>query len=151
MAQLGITFNSDANNGTLMLDENTLDSVLSTNLADVKALFTTANTGVSAQFSNLIGNLAVDADTNDPKSLLGLHYQALQTSIDKNKDTIDTWTKRLDAERTRLTNQFANLEITLAKIQSNYQALNSISWMTDASSSSSSSSLFGNSSSSSGG
>ena len=150
MAQLGITFNTDANDGTLNLDANTLNSVLSTNLADVKSLFTTADTGVSAQFSNLLANLGVDADQNDPKSLLGLHYQGLQTTIDKNKDTIASWTTKLDTERTRLTNQFANLELTLAKIQSNSQALNSISWMLDSSSTSSSSnSLFGNSSTSS--
>ena len=79
MAQLGITFNTDANDGTLNLDENTLDSVLSTNLADVKSLFTTANTGVSAQFSNMLANLGVDADPTNPTSLLGLHNQAIQT------------------------------------------------------------------------
>jgi flagellar hook-associated protein 2 len=149
MAQLGISFNTDTNDGTLKLDENTLDSVLSTNLADVKSLFTTANTGVSAQFSNMIGNLGVDVYPTDPKSLLGLHNQALQTTIDNNQKTIASWTTRLDAERTRLTNQFANLEVTLAKIQSNYSALSSIDWMLDSSSTSSSSSLFGNSSSSS--
>ncbi len=146
MAQIGISVNDD---GTLSLNESTLDSVLSTNLADVKSLFTTADTGVSAQFSNMLVNLGVDVDPTDPKSLLGLHNQALQTTIDKNQDKIDQWTTRLDAERTRLTNQFANLELTLAKIQSNYQALNSIQWMLDSNSTSSNNSLFNNSSSSS--
>jgi flagellar hook-associated protein 2 len=150
MAQLGITVNDD---GTLALNQDTLNSVLNTNLADVKALFTTADTGVSAQFSNLISNLAVDADQQDPKSLLGLHYQSLQTSIDKNQENIDSWTKRLDNERTRLTDQFANLETILAKIQNDYQALSSISWITadGSSDSTSSSSLFKNTSSSSSG
>lgn len=146
MGQLGISFNSDANDGTLLLDENTLNSVLSTNLADVKALFTTANTGVSAQFSNIISNLAVDIDTDNPLSLLGLRNEALQTAIDNNQKSIDSWTTRLNTERTRLVNQFANLETTLAKIQSNYQALNSISWMLDDTSTSSSNSLFSSSS-----
>ena len=80
--------------------------------------------------------------TGNKNSLLELRSQALQTSIDDNQKMIDGWTKRLDNERTRLTNQFANLELTLAKIQNNYQALNSISWMLDSSSSGSNNSLF---------
>jgi flagellar hook-associated protein 2 len=147
MAQIGINVNDD---GTLGLDESTLDSVLSTNLDDVQSLFTTADTGVSSQFSKIISNLAVDTDTSKPNSLFGLHYQALKDSIDKNQDRIDQWSTRLDAERTRLTNQFAQLELTLAKMQSNYTALSSIDWLLDTSSNSNSS-LFNNSSSSSSG
>ncbi len=142
LAQLGITVNND---GTLSLDQSTLDSVLSTNLDDVKSLFTTADTGVSAQFSKILTSLAVDTDSTNPTSLFGLHYQALQTFIDNNQDKINQETTRLDNERTRLTNQFAQLEVNLAKIQSNYSASSSIDWMLDTSSNSNSSdSLFGN-------
>jgi flagellar hook-associated protein 2 len=144
MAQLGITVNND---GTLSLNQSTLDSVLSTNLDDVKSLFTTADTGVSAQFSKILTSLAVDTDTNNPTSLLGLHNQVLGTEIDNNQTKIDQETTRLDNERTQLTNQFAQLEVNLAKLQSNYQALSSIDWMLDNGSSSSSDSLFGNTSS----
>ena len=145
MAQLGITVNND---GSLSLDQSTLNSVLSTNLADVKSLFTTADTGVSAQFSKILTNLAVDTDTSNPTSLMGLHNQTLGTEIDNNQTKIDQETTRLANERTQLTNQFANLEVTLAQLQSNYSALSSIDWMLDnGSSSSSSNSLFGNTSS----
>jgi len=141
LGQLGISVSSV--DGTLTLNETTLNSVLNSNLSDVKELFTTADTGISARFSNIIESLAGNTD-----SLMELRKEALQTTIDKNQDRIDTWTKRLDAERTRLTKQFANLEVTLAKLQTNYQALDSISWITD-NSSSSSNSLFNNTSSSS--
>jgi flagellar hook-associated protein 2 len=143
LAQLGISVNST--DGTLTLDENTLGSVLKTNLSDVKELFTTADTGIADMFSAALENLA--GGTN---SLMQLKKTALQTIIDRNKQKIDDWTTRLDAERTRLTKQFANLETFISKMQNNLSALNSISWITDTSSSNSSSSslYFGNSSSS---
>ena len=148
LGQLGIKFDTDLNDGTLIINEDTLYNTLdTTSLDDVKALFTTADVGISARFMSIIGNLAVDADPKDPKSLLGLQYKALQSSIDKNQENIDSWTKRLEGERTRLTSKFADLEVTLARIQNNYNALNSISWMLD-SGSDSSNSLFKNSSSS---
>jgi flagellar capping protein FliD len=139
---LGISVSSS--DGTLSLDKTTLESVLSTNLDDVKAFFTTADTGVSAKFSNVIKSLAGDND-----SLMELKTTALQSIIDRNKEKIADWTTRLDAERTRLTVQFANLETFISKMQNNLSALDSISWITDTSSSSSSSSLYYGSSSSS--
>ena len=144
LAQLGISVNST--DGTLSLDENTLSSVLKTNLSDVKDLFTTANTGIANMFSSALENLA--GDTN---SLMQLKKTALQTTIDRNTQKINDWTTRLDAERTRLTNQFANLETFISKMQNNLSALDSLSWITDTSnnSSNSNSSLYyGNSSSS---
>jgi flagellar hook-associated protein 2 len=147
LAQLGITLNSE--DGSLSLNQQTLDSVLGANLADVKEMFTAADTGVSAQFSNVIQGLAGDNNPfNENNALLELQNAALQTSYDNNQKRIDNWTNRLAAERSRLTAQFANLELTLAKMQTNFQALNSISWMLDTSSNSSSNSLFGNTSSS---
>jgi flagellar hook-associated protein 2 len=140
LGQLGISFNDD---GTLSLNTTTLNKLLSTNLADVKEMFTKETIGVSARFAQ-----AIDSMAGADNSLLESHNQALQDMIDKNQDRIDDWTKRLDAERTRLANQFVNLETTLAKMQNNYQALDSISWMLD-STTSDSSSLFDNSSSSS--
>jgi len=139
---LGISVSSD--DGTLTLDSTTLESVLSANLDDVKAFFTTADTGVSAQFSNIIKSLAGETD-----SLMELKNTALQTTIDNNTQKISDWTTRLDNERTRLTAQFANLETFISKMQNNLSALDSISWITDTSSSSSSSSLYYGSSSSS--
>jgi flagellar capping protein FliD len=127
------------------LDNTTLESVLSTNLDDVKAFFTTADTGVAAKFSNIIKSLAGDTD-----SLMELKSTALQTTIDNNTQKISDWTTRLDNERTRLTKQFANLEAFISKMQNNLSALDSLSWITDTSSSSNSSNslYFGNSSSS---
>ncbi|MGD0383871.1 MAG: flagellar filament capping protein FliD, partial [Thermoguttaceae bacterium] len=143
LAQLGISVNSD--DGTLTLDSTTLESVLSTNLDDVKAFFTTADTGVAAQFSNIIKSLAGDTD-----SLMELKSTALQTTIDNNTQKISDWTTRLDNERTRLTAQFANLETFISKMQNNLSALDSISWITDTSNNNSSSNslYFGSSSSS---
>jgi len=143
LAQLGISVSSS--DGTLTLDNTTLESVLSTNLDDVKAFFTTADTGVAAKFSNIIKSLAGDTD-----SLMELKSTALQTTIDNNTQKISDWTTRLDNERTRLTKQFANLEAFISKMQNNLSALDSLSWITDTSSSSNSSNslYFGNSSSS---
>jgi flagellar hook-associated protein 2 len=140
LAQLGITLDTNADDGTLTLNEDRLNNVLETNLADIKELFTAEDTGISARFSQIIEHLA-----SDDNSLFALRIEALQTTIDRNRDRIDAWTDRLDAERTRLTTQFANLEVILAKLQSNLDYLDSISWITD---NSNSNSLFKSTSSS---
>jgi flagellar hook-associated protein 2 len=143
LVQLGISVSSS--DGTLTLDQTTLESVLGTNLDDVKAFFTTSDTGLSAKFSNIIQSLA--GETN---SLMELKSTALQTTIDSNTQKISDWTTRLDNERSRLIAQFANLETFISKMQNNLSALGSISWITDTSSSSNSNSslYFGSSSSS---
>jgi flagellar hook-associated protein 2 len=141
LSQLGFSFDSTAADGTITLDANTLKSVLQSNLSDVKALFTTADTGVAALFNDVIERLA-----GQDNSLFELRNQALEETIERNQDRIDAWTTRLDAERTQLTRQFAYLEVVLAGLQNQYSALDTISWIWESNSnSSSSSSLFNNS------
>jgi flagellar capping protein FliD len=135
LMQLGIGVNKD--DGTLTLDTSKLSDIVGTNLDDVKAFFTTSGGSVADKFSNLIDGLA--GETN---SLMELSKESLQKAIDRNQARIDDWTKRLSSERTRLTVQFANLELILSKLQNNATALDSIQWMTTDSSSSSSSGLF---------
>ncbi len=139
LGQIGISLKND---GTIQLDENKLNDCLTTNSDAVKQLFTAKDNGVSAQFSKVIERLA-GPDT----SLIELRNSSLQETIDRNQEHIDAMNTMLDNQQTRLLTQFYQMELNLAKLQSNLSALNSIQWMLDTTSTSNS--LFNNSSSSS--
>ena len=72
LADVGITVGS---NGSLSFNQQTFDSAWSSDPTAVQNLFTTAKTGVSAQFDNLINQLA---GQNNNNSLLSARTSALQ-------------------------------------------------------------------------
>ena len=80
LADVGITVQSD---GTLSFNQNQFDSAWAANPTAVQQLFTTAKTGVSAQFDTLINQLAGPTD-----SLLSARTTALQNEISDNQSTI---------------------------------------------------------------
>jgi flagellar hook-associated protein 2 len=140
LAEIGVSINED---GTLALNTTKLDEMLATNRDAVQQLFTAADTGVSARFAKVIERLA-----GPDESLLELRKVSLQDTIDYNQTRIDDMATQLDAQKTRLLTQFYQMELNLAKMQSNLKALDSIQWMlTSSTSSSSSNSLFSSSSS----
>ncbi len=109
--QIGISINND---GTISLDKSKLNDALAANRDDVKQFFTAADTGVSARFAKVIQRLA-----GPDSSLLELRNQSLQDTIDRNQTRIDDMNTQLDNQKTRLLNQFYQMELNLAKIQSN--------------------------------
>ena len=80
LADVGITVQSD---GTLTFNQDQFDSAWAANPTAVEQMFTTAKTGVSAQFDTLINQLAGPTD-----SLLSSRTTALQDEISDNQSTI---------------------------------------------------------------
>ncbi|HEY4761417.1 MAG TPA: flagellar filament capping protein FliD, partial [Thermoguttaceae bacterium] len=136
LAEVGIGIQSD---GTISLDETKLRNALAAHRDAVKQLFTAEDTGVSARFAKVIERLA-----GPDSSLLELRNQALQDTVDRNQKRMDDMDVQLDNQRTRLLNQFYQMELAIAKLQSNLTALSSIQWILD--SNSNSFSLFNNNS-----
>jgi len=139
LGELGITMNDD---GTLTFDQTTFDAKFAEDRQGVKDFFTTADVGFSAKLSTLIDQLG-----GEDNSLLAVRADALDAKISDNQDRIDTLTERLDAQRERLVTQFAQVEVAIAKMQSNLELLDAISYLWDSSSSDSSSSSSSSSSS----
>ena len=135
LADLGITFNKD---GTLALDTTKLTAQLAASGDAVKRFFTTEKTGFAAKLNDLIDNLSGPSDpTKADNSLLTLGIKSLQETIDENKAKMDAMLARLDDDRNRLTQNFYNMELAIAKLQNSLNALSSIDWITDTSSSNS--------------
>ena len=110
LADVGITAQGD---GTLAFDQSVLDSAWAANPQAVQQLFTTKNSGVSDQFNNLINNLAGNSD-----SLLAGQITALGNEITDNQSQITLMNQRLNAEQTRLYNEFYNMDLAISKLQS---------------------------------
>ena len=118
LAQLGIIVQQD---GTLSFDKTTFEAQYAKDPQAVQDLLSTKNTGVSDRFNTLINQLA-GPDT----SLLVTRAATLQSKLDDGNDRLDLLNSQLADLRTRLTTEFQNSELAIAKIQSNLSAINSI-------------------------
>jgi flagellar hook-associated protein 2 len=118
LGELGLRVTDD---GTLELDEATLKARFAEDPQAVKDFFTKAETGFSARFKQLTDQLA-----GDDTSLLSQRLKTLDQKIQQNQDKIDFMDKRLAAQRDRLLLEFYNLEIAVAKIQTNQKFLDLI-------------------------
>jgi len=132
LGELGIAINDD---GTLSFDQETFEAKFEADQDAVKDFFTTADTGFSARFSQLIDQLGGEED-----SLLSAKSDAIAAKIEDNQKRIDTLTERLEKQRERMVAEFAQVEVAIAKMQSNLDLLDSISYLWSDSSDSSSSS-----------
>ena len=118
LAVLGISINQD---GSLALDTNQLQSQLSANPQAVQQFFSTSGTGFSDKLSAAVDQLA--GPTN---SLLIGRIAAITATIGSNQQRITTLNARLTADQTRLTAEFNNSEVAVAKMQANLNALSAI-------------------------
>ena len=84
-------------------------------------MFTTAKTGVSAQFDTLITQLA--GPTN---SLLSSRATALQNEISDNQATIAQMNQRLNDEQNLLYTEFYNMDLTIGKLKNTQSVLSTI-------------------------
>ncbi len=151
LASVGITVNQD---GSLSLDTDTLNQAISTDPTDVQALFTTNVPAVASDFTKnppVLGSPAVfgvgqtlsnllDGFTDAQTGTLFDASNTIQTQEQELQDRQNSLTSLLDEKKNQLSAQFANLEVTIAQLQSQGNALGSFKPVTSSSSSSSSSS-----------
>ncbi|MDY0166016.1 MAG: flagellar filament capping protein FliD [Thermoguttaceae bacterium] len=123
LSQVGINFNDT---GKLSFDESKFNAALAANPQAVEQLFATKDTGVAARLEGLIEQLA-----GEETSLLARRLEALDGRIADNESRIGRMDASLDRERTRMLTQFYNMELAVARIQNNLNALDSIAWITD--------------------
>ena len=122
ITQLGVRLNDQ---GRLEFDEAKLNAALESDPTAVQEFFTKEKTGFSARAKDLADTLA-----GVKNGALLSRNQTLQAKIDQNNTRIANFTTRLDKQRTRLLNQFYNLETSISSIRSNLAAINSISTTT---------------------
>ncbi len=118
LAQLGITAGQD---GTLSFDQTVFQAQTDQDPQAVQDFLSTKDTGISDRFKKLIDSLA-----GPGSSLLVSRADTLSRKIDDGQKRIDLLNARLDSLRTRLTTQFQNAELAIAKLQANLDAINAI-------------------------
>jgi len=132
LADMGITVSDDQ--GHISFDADTFNAAYATNPQAVQSLFTQTTTGLGNVISGAIKDLIDPVDglvTIQSKTLTNeaTDYQSQLTQLDA----------LVAQKRTQLENQFANLETTLANLDSQGSALGSIGKAVSTASSSSSS------------
>lgn len=118
LAALGITIGQD---GSLSVDTNQLQTAVSSNPQAVQQFFSTSGSGFADKISAVVDQLAGPVN-----SLLIGRINAITDTIKSNQQRIDTLNARLTADQTRLTNEFNNAEVAVAKMQANLNALSAI-------------------------
>jgi flagellar hook-associated protein 2 len=118
LASIGISLDKS---GQMQLDETKLDSAFQKDPDSVKSLFADDKYGISKRLSDAIDQLAGPAH-----SLLIARADALSKTIENNNDRITVISDQLDKQRQSLLDQFNTLETTVAGLQSNLTALQSM-------------------------
>ena len=113
---------------TLSLSDSTaLDNALANNMNDVKAFFTTASTGVAAQFNTYLATTVggpesgVEGTLPQVRDSLTAQSQDITTQI----ATIET---RVTADQTRMINEFTNMEEIRTQLNTDLSYLESCVW-----------------------
>lgn len=106
LVDIGITTNSD---GTLKIDNNKLDSAITTNLDDVSQLFSSSN-GVATKLDNVVDEYI---KTN---GLLDTKTAGLNATIEDINEDIVSLQSSLDTLETRLRAQFAAMDAIVAEL-----------------------------------
>ena len=134
LASVGISIQQD---GTLSLDTDTLSSALATNPDDVRSFFTTniqANAGNINANPPILPTTAVEGVGATLSDVLDRFTDAQTGIIFQSTDSISTQEQELrdrqnelsallTAKKNTLVQQFANLEVTIAQLQSQGNAL----------------------------
>ena len=130
LGDVGLTLD---NNAKIQFDANKFVAAYAANPDAVQKLFTETTTGLATILNNSMTQLV------DPVSgIITLENKTLDTQTTDFQAQITQLDSLLADKRTRLQNQFANMETVLAGLQSQQQALGSLSTLTTTSSSSSS-------------
>jgi flagellar hook-associated protein 2 len=127
LASVGITLDKD---GQMKLDETKLTTAFNKDPDSVKSLFADDKYGISKKLGDSLEQLA-----GQKNSLLSARADALSKTIDNNNDRLTAMGAQLDKQRQSLLDQFNALESTVAGLQSNLTALQSLQILTPISSS----------------
>lgn len=118
IAEVGIEIKDD---GTLVFDAEKLRTRYAESPEDVKSFLQTKDLGFSTRIDKLVESLAGESD-----SIMVNRAAALERKIKINDDRVKKYNEMLTRKRDFLLNQFYTLETTIAKIQSNTDALSAI-------------------------
>jgi flagellar hook-associated protein 2 len=118
-------YNTNSNDDTLSLTDSTaLDNALANNMNDVKAFFTTASTGVAAQF-----NAYLAGTVGGPESGVEGTLPQVRDSLTAQSQNIDTqiaaMETRITADQTRMVNEFTNMETIRTQLNTDLSYLES--------------------------
>jgi flagellar hook-associated protein 2 len=118
LGDIGVTITDGAK---LQFDATKFDSAYAQDPDAVKAMFSQATTGMGALINNQITKV-----TDPVTGLIPIETQNIDQQNTDFQSRIDELNALLDAKRTRLEEQFANMESVLAGLQSQQQALGSL-------------------------
>lgn len=125
LADIGITLTRTAGQPLqLSIDTSKLSQSLAAGSGQVASLFTSnvgSTVGVAVRLNNFLGPVTSSTDNSGIPGIVSGN-NAVKTQLD---DRIKTLEDRMKAEEERLRKQFADLEVTLAKLQQQSQALTS--------------------------
>ncbi|ALM83167.1 flagellar filament capping protein FliD [Bordetella sp. N] len=111
LADLGITTDTDAKNGTLKIDVNKMTEALVNNPDDVKNLLF-GTSGLGTKFTNATTTMLQTGGTLDNRT------DGLQTTYDTLQDNYDSTKTRIDADIATLRAKFVALDAFVAQMNS---------------------------------
>lgn len=117
LSGIGIKVTED---GGLDLDTNKLTGILASNPEDIRSLFTTKTTGAGPALTTLI-----DRFTDSSTGLIFRSTDAIESQTKQLNDRSTSLNTLLNAKKNRLIRQFANLEVSISKLQQQGTALSS--------------------------
>jgi flagellar hook-associated protein 2 len=106
---------------SLTFDEDEFRRAMDEDPAAVEALFTSEDTGFG-----VVAKAALEHYTNNDDGVISLRDEALQQSVDDLNNRISSMETLIEKRRDRLLAQFQNMETVLAKLQSQQNALASL-------------------------
>ena len=115
LKQLGVSF---AQTGKLTLDESVLNDQLSTNLEGVKAFFSTETEGFAGMLEELVEGL-----TDEHSSTITRRTDTIESQIELFTDRIEHMAELVANKQAQLKRQFAAMEMAIARIQHQGNAL----------------------------
>ncbi len=107
--------------GKLVFTKERLEDKLKDDLDGVKKFFTTESTGFAARFNDTMTSLTDIAD-----GTFANERDVLDSSIQKNEERIADLNVLLESKKTRLLNEFAQMETIISTIQSQQSALSAL-------------------------
>ena len=121
LAEIGIEIEDD---GTLTFDSTVLEDLFKSDREAVMEFFTTEDYGFAAKFNAVADKLA-DEETG----LLTIRYTTIGATIEEKNEKIEFMDARLEILESRLYADFTAMELSIAKMQSNLDFLDSIKYI----------------------
>lgn len=118
LEQIGLSVDAE---GKLQLNKIKLKAAFESDPAGVEEFLSNAQNGVAAKLSKVVDGLA-----GGENSLIASSSEALQATIASNELRISQFQTQLASQEERLTNQFYQLELIIAKLQQSQSALNDL-------------------------